>query len=633
MKSTIAFTTLALAVLLLGLSGAEADEPPPLFRGARGPALAMSSADAAVRAARPVEVDLDALAGPSTRLPLAAGRAAGTLTAVWDRVERTSARRHAWIGRVHGVTPSEVTLVADPDRGIVVGSVAVPGALFRIRYAGQGVHVVEEVDPRSFPDDIVIPVRPPLADAAPPAVGADDGSIVDLLVVYTPAARAAAGGTAGMEAIVDLAVLETNSSYANSGVHHRLRLVHAQEIPYTEASIETDLTRLAGTADGYMDEVHGLRDAHGADLVALLREGTEAACGVAYLMTTPSSAFAPWAFSVTARDCATGYYSFAHEIGHNLGADHDWAMTPNGAAASFNHGYVSTTLGWRTVMAYGESCGYCTRLPRWSNPDLFHNGERTGVAEGSFRAADNRKTLNNAALTVANFRPAVSDPGTACDPAAAPGCVLANRVAVGPLDGTAGDRRFYYIDVPRGRSSLTVRTRGGSGDVTLFLHLGEVPTATRYTCRSRRAGTGEVCTIENPTPGRWFVLLRTGTSYEGVSLEARMRKACARGTAPGCPLANGAAVSVSGPQDSLRYFYMDVPAGRPSLTVDMWGGAGDADLYVRLGDVPTMATYHCRPYLTGNAESCTFTAPPAGRWFIMLHGFGAYTGVSVRATH
>ena len=48
---------------------------------------------------------------------------------------------------------------------------------------------------------------------------------VDVAVFHTPAAREAAGGAAAIAAVIDLMVAETNQAYAESGVHHRLRLV------------------------------------------------------------------------------------------------------------------------------------------------------------------------------------------------------------------------------------------------------------------------------------------------------------------------------------------------------------------------------------------------------------------------
>jgi hypothetical protein len=55
-----------------------------------------------------------------------------------------------------------------------------------------------------------------------------------------------------------------------------------------------------------------------------------------------------------------------------------------------------------------------------------------------------------------------------------------------------------------------------------------------------------------------------------------------------------------------------VPAGATNLSFTMSGGTGDADMYVKFGSAPTDTVYDCRPYKSGNAESCTFAAPSAG---------------------
>ena len=78
---------------------------------------------------------------------------------------------------------------------------------------------------------------------------ADDGLTFDVMVVYTPAARAGAGGTTAMNALINLAVAETNTAYLRSGVFPRLRLVHTEEVAYTESgNFSTDLNRLTEIA-------------------------------------------------------------------------------------------------------------------------------------------------------------------------------------------------------------------------------------------------------------------------------------------------------------------------------------------------------------------------------------------------
>ncbi len=95
-------------------------------------------------------------------------------------------------------------------------------------------------------------------------------------------------------------------------------------------------------------------------------------------------------------------------------------------------------------------------------------------------------------------------------------------------------------------------------------------------------------------------------------------------------LENGVAVSnLSGSQGSETFFTLEVPEGAEDLVIEISGGSGDADLYVRYGSPPTQSTYDCRPYLNGNNETCSFDNPQAGTWHIMLHGWQTYSGVTL----
>jgi hypothetical protein len=99
-------------------------------------------------------------------------------------------------------------------------------------------------------------------------------------------------------------------------------------------------------------------------------------------------------------------------------------------------------------------------------------------------------------------------------------------------------------------------------------------------------------------------------------------------------LTNGQTVSgLAGATGSWQYFKLTVPAGQTSLAINMSGGTGDADLYVKLGAQPTLTVYDYRPYLAGNNESVSVTNPAAGDWYIGINGYAAYSGVSLVATY
>ena len=79
---------------------------------------------------------------------------------------------------------------------------------------------------------------------------------------------------------------------------------------------------------------------------------------------------------------------------------------------------------------------------------------------------------------------------------------------------------------------------------------------------------------------------------------------------------------------SLNYT-MVVPAGSTNLTFTTSGGTGDSDMYVKFGSAPTDTVYDCRPYLGGNAETCTFAAPSAGTYYVRLKAYATFAGVSL----
>ena len=297
--------------------------------------------------------------------------------------------------------------------GVLYGVVRTSGRLlYEIAPAGGDVYVIREIDQTSYPDEheVVVPEAslPRAADTARAGTAADDGSRIDIMVVYTPSARDAVGGTAAMASRIALGISETNQGYANSGVVQRFRLVYSGEIAYTENSFETSLADLQGTADGKMDNVHALRNTYGADIVSLLINNDDY-CGLGYLMTSTATNFAAYAFNVVYYSCATGYYSLAHECGHNQGANHDRANAGGATLYSYAYGYQQTAASppFRTIMAYNCSSG-CTRVNYWSNPDVNYNGYPTGVVSTAGNAADNRLTLNNTRTIAANWRQAMT---------------------------------------------------------------------------------------------------------------------------------------------------------------------------------------------------------------------------------
>jgi len=81
------------------------------------------------------------------------------------------------------------------------------------------------------------------------------------------------------------------------------------------------------------------------------------------------------------------------------------------------------------------------------------------------------------------------------------------------------------------------------------------------------------------------------------------------------------------------FFTFEVPENAISLSFNLSGGDGDADLHVRYGSPATRVSYVCRPYIDGNNEVCEFTNPQAGTWHVMIDAYRTYDDVTLVARY
>jgi subtilisin family serine protease len=206
------------------------------------------------------------------------------------------------------------------------------------------------------------------------------------------------------------------------------------------------------------------------------------------------------------------------------------------------------------------------------------------------------------------------------------GSELANGVAVTGIAASSGNEVAYTMEVPAGATDLSFVITGGSGDADLYVNFGAAATSSTYECRPYKNGNEETCTISNIQAGTYHVMIRAYTTFANVSLTGSYSEAPVGGVG-----GSAAANDLSGARRAWAHYTIDIPAGMSNLTVNMSGGTGDADMYVREGAQPTSSSYDCRPYKGGNAETCTFSNPGAGTWHISIYGYRAYSGVDLLA--
>jgi peptidyl-Asp metalloendopeptidase len=339
--------------------------------------------------------------GSLLRLAVAPGL---SVVARGERVERRAGNDISWAGPVQG-THGWVQMVLSPEG--VVGTVTIGTAQYTIEPLGNGMHAVSRLDQNKLPPEHspenpagVLDAPPPagpLAAAAPGdgTIGTQALSTINVLVVYTAKAAAA---TSNIGSLIQLAVDETNVSYVNSGININMVRVHTAQVSYNETgTFSQHVSRLRGTADGYMDNVHTLRNTYAADVVVLVVNDSEA-CGIASQIGSSAGT----AFAVAHYSCITGYYSFGHEVGHLQGARHDRYVDASTSPYAYGHGFIPSTKNWRTVMAYGNNCSNCTRIQWWSNP--LKTYPLTGQVMGTAQYEDNARVLNGTAATIAGYR-------------------------------------------------------------------------------------------------------------------------------------------------------------------------------------------------------------------------------------
>lgn len=389
---------LTITAAWLASAPAAAQQPPPLFVYDAPPsaaALAVSDGgrEAIVTRAR-VGLRLDRLfAAGGAASSVLLNVAERTWIARFERLDLDAAGFRSWVGALDGIPHSHV--VFTEREGVVSGLINAVGTTYQIRTERAGAYLLERVEVARLGDgrDAVAAADSGMRAQAG-SVEAVSPGVLDVLMLYTPSARAQQGGTAQMQALVAQVISDTNTGFVRSGITSRVRLIAALEFAHGEAAdMLTDLFALRASID-----VRMMRDAGGADLVQLLVNSPDlSSCGAGYLLESLDDADFP-AYSVADIACVP-QYTPTHEMGHNLGSNHAPEDAPFGSLFPYSFGYKDAPRSFRTVMAYACADVPCPRILSFSNPALSHNGGPTGSA-----TQDNARSINQAAPVVASFR-------------------------------------------------------------------------------------------------------------------------------------------------------------------------------------------------------------------------------------
>ncbi len=402
--------TLAIAAVCL-LTGAglalpaAAENAPALYRFAEGPTPTVKAGQRVER----ILVDPAPLsaAAATIALPLPTGQVA---VARRDAVERRGPDSLSWRGMVDDGGRVTLTL----HKGILAGRAEMPDGPYEIATSPAGPLLIKLAMDQFDACGNEVPAANELPTTFHPSpvtpglslIGEDPPDQIDVMILYTPPARDGAGGVAQIEATAQAAVDAANGAYADSDMVQRLRLVHVELINYMDSgNVFNDrnfLQQDPGTA--------ALRDEMRADMVGMITEDGGGFCGVAFLMgsgadpAVVAAGFAPFGFQVTARVCAVGNFTYAHEHGHNMGFQHNPANGAPPASALFPYAYGHQVTGVaRTVMSTQGGC--CNRVGHFANPAVdFMPPAAAGNASGITDARENARVGDFVAPFTANWR-------------------------------------------------------------------------------------------------------------------------------------------------------------------------------------------------------------------------------------
>ena len=246
-------------------------------------------------------------------------------------------------------------------------------------------------------------------------------------------------------------------------------------------------------------------------------------------------------------------------------------------------------------------------------------GNSNANASG-FTPASCNNVVNVASVTSASARSSFSNYGTSID-VSAPGSNILSTLN----SGTQGPGTENYVSY-NGTSMASPHVAGAvalaqSRRLALGLALW-TPAQVEANLKSTAYALSGAC---------------SGGCGAGI-IDARALVDLAGGSTPPPPpppptggsLTKGVAVTgLAATAGNSLYYTLSVPAGSTNLTFNMSGGTGDADLYVQFGSQPTDTAYVCRPYLSGNTETCTIAAPSAGTYHVRVKAYSSFSGVSL----
>jgi len=435
-----------------------------------------------------IQLDIDLIRSAPRRLEVPApdGR---LLVAELSLFEDRGDGDAMWAGRVVGSDYESVVFTIVSDH--LAGHFGVPGgAKYRISARPDGRGRIENMStmarkpkeeycPGGTSPDRPLPVATVEAQRSGDperVVRASNHNVIDIMILYSEAAGERYILRDGaIEPTINNSIDYLNTVFRNGQLDVVARLAHLQQAP-ASLSIEggggTVLNRLR-----LNQEIRDLRIEYNADLVHLFTTAeVRNVCGIAYLLQKGQTwrSFWPLGYGLTVMQ-GCGDETFAHEIGHNLGANHDppnagsnWedadrrnnvSVQPYAFGHTWFTGQHPNIPDRDTIMSYGSG----RPEPWFSTVRVQPMIEGRGAVFGIANERENERALRGTVGTVARLSDGLPR-GTGPDPEPPP--PGAGPTAPGNLTGTSRGPtsvRLSWVDRSDDETGFRVEFRPDGG--------------------------------------------------------------------------------------------------------------------------------------------------------------------------
>ncbi len=203
----------------------------------------------------------------------------------------------------------------------------------------------------------------------------------------------------------------------------------------------------------------------------------------------------------------------------------DVSVAVNGAAgAQANYSFVvptgvsnltfKTTGGTGDLDIYTQLGSLPTTTSYLQKADGATNTETITIATptaGTYYLLTNAATAVSGASLVASYQ------------AGTPGNVLTSGVSVSVGSLATNATKTYTIVVPTGKTSLTFKLSGGTGDGDIYAKRGSAPTTSVYDKKSDGATNTETITFSAPVAGTYYLLIKAYAAMNGASVVATIQ--------------------------------------------------------------------------------------------------------------